>query len=629
MRTVTKLPSLTVERAAYGHAIRRAMRLGGVFSAKAPTRLILVLRLPAEADLTEYAEAIRLVLADVPSKTKFAVVAPKLDRKGNLDAGQVLAELTGPSSLLVLWPFHIRVPEDVFAAADQMLDVDALQPRHLMAAIKQVHGAVVDVETATRILQCRLSTLFAALRSGRPVFAGVERLSAICEFVPPKLEVRGSRLEDLSGYGEAKEWGIALAEDLWLWRSGRIDWADVDRGILLSGPPGTGKTMFAGALAKTCSAHLVATSVSRWQSMGHLGDMLAAMRKSFSEAEARKPCILFLDELDSLGDRQSFSGENGNYCTQVVNGLLELVDGSERLEGVVIVGATNRPDDIDPALLRAGRLDTHIRIPLPGFESRKALSRTYFGPTLTDGDLERLAVATEGFSGADFDRVSREVRRQIRKSKGSVSVDLVLSKLPPPMAIEGELRWNVAVHEAGHAVVGLHLDIGILHCVSIRKEVRRYIGQHDGLALFQMGDAGLRDRRSYLDQIAMHMGGLAAEAVVLGTIFEGAGGADGSDIHQASDLATMMEVQLGMGEGLNYVRVRTAHELDRLRRESAVIARRVEKVLLREQERAKAIVESNRSAVEAIARALCENGFLDGPDVARVLAPHSLRGGNA
>ncbi|CAN7442739.1 ATP-binding protein [Pararhizobium sp. LjRoot235] len=135
--------------------------------------------------------------------------------------------------------------------------------------------------------------------------------------------------------------------------------------MLLSDPPGCGKTSFAAALARTCGVKLVLASAARWQAMGHLGDLLKAMRRAFDDATKNSTSILFIDEFDSFGDRQALSGDNASYSRQVVNGLLECMDGVRGREGVIVIGATNFPALIDEALLRPGRLERHCAIPLP------------------------------------------------------------------------------------------------------------------------------------------------------------------------------------------------------------------------------------------------------------------------
>lgn len=157
-----------------------------------------------------------------------------------------------------------------------------------------------------------------------------------------------------------------------------------------------GKTVFAQALAKSCDVHLVLGSIGRWQAKGHLGDMLKAMRAAFDEARARVPSIMFLEEIDAVGDREKFSDHNAQYCTEVVNALLECIDGAEGREGVVVVGACNHPHKIDAALTRAGRLDRHIRIPLPDRKGREGILRWHLAGALVDADLSDVSERTEG-----------------------------------------------------------------------------------------------------------------------------------------------------------------------------------------------------------------------------------------
>ncbi|PZQ10403.1 MAG: ATP-dependent Zn protease, partial [Ancylobacter novellus] len=146
-------------------------------------------------------------------------------------------------------------------------------------------------------------------------------------------------LDQLHGLGEAGVWGKELAVDLADWKAGRISWADVDRGVLISGPPGTGKTTYARSLARSCGVPVVLASLARWQARGHIGDLLKAMRADFARAIEQAPAIMFIDEIDAVGDREQFDTQNRQYCTEVVAGLLECLDGAEAREGVVVVGA--------------------------------------------------------------------------------------------------------------------------------------------------------------------------------------------------------------------------------------------------------------------------------------------------
>jgi len=190
-------------------------------------------------------------------------------------------------------------------------------------------------------------------------------------------------VETLSGYGAALDWALDLKTDLSLWKSGRLRWDEMSTKLLLSGPPGTGKTMFARALCNTLQVPLLATSVAHWLEPGYLGDVLQAMSAAFSFAADRAPAILFIDEIDNIGRRQTSTGRShDDYWTSLINRMLELLDGTSKSEGVIVVGASNLPERIDPALLRSGRLETHVPIPLPDTDALIGILGRHLGPDL-------------------------------------------------------------------------------------------------------------------------------------------------------------------------------------------------------------------------------------------------------
>ncbi len=609
--------AVTIERLAYGFALRKSARLGGIFQADEDRPVVVVLRLPAGSSLAEYAAAAEIMVAETPALiSKIAVAAPKVPRKGAPDAEVICAEIKKPRSLMVVWPNGHDLPREIALAADRIVEVEEVRPSHLMAAVKATDGRLLDPAMARRLLAHSHADLFAALRRGRPFDVVLRRLDATKP--APEKAKDGPLIEDMVGFGEAKAWGQSLACDINEWKAGRLGWKDVDRGVLLSGPPGTGKTLYAGVLARTCGASLVATSVSRWQSAGHLDDTLAAMRRSFEDAAKSKPCILFLDEFDAIGDRATFrGGEHEIYWTQCVNLLLELMDGHERLEGVVVVAATNFPDKIDPAFRRAGRLDRHIGISLPDHAERRRLASEYFGDHLSERDFDRIAVATSGLTGADFERAGRDARRAGRRAGREIVIDDVLAHLPTPTVIVGPNRRTISLHEAGHAIVGAALEVGVLKTVAVPWETRG--AQPAGFAHFEMDGAQLVNREMLLARIAMILGGRAAEEVILGTAYDGAGAGEGSDLHHASDLATMMVVQFGMGGSLSYRTVKSVADRDRVRADDRAVAARVERILAEQMKRAADIVRARRLAVQTVADILVEKGIVEGEEVHRIL----------
>lgn len=240
-------------------------------------------------------------------------------------------------------------------------------------------------------------------------------------------------VETLSGYGEAKDWALALRDDLALWKAGELAWEAMTTRLLLHGPPGTGKTTFAKAVCNTLQIPLVATSVATWLEPGYLGDVLQRMSAAFDEAANHKPAILFIDEIDGIGRRVDSRREHADYWNSVVNRGLELLDGAVKSSGVIVVGATNNIGAIDAALLRAGRLETHIEIPLPDTEALVGILRHHLKEDV-DQVVRTAPVAGSGNVEAS-DRIGDENRDAGSDAQGQ---PVMAAAAAPPDDASGE-----------------------------------------------------------------------------------------------------------------------------------------------------------------------------------------------
>ncbi|MBB6487946.1 AAA family ATPase [Rhizobium lusitanum] len=461
------------------------------------------------------------------------------------------SDLSGKTRAILISEVN-DLPSLVVVAVEAIIRIEPINERDLREACKRALNVRVTVQQATKLLSFPQNAMFAALRRNRTAAEAIKRLSFSSvdrsATSDPAQETQ-PRLEDLHGYGEAKIWGLQLAADLDLWRQKQLAWSDVDRGLLLSGPPGVGKTIFAQALALTCNVHFIATSVAQWQATGHLGDTLKAMRTDFANASANTPSIIFLDELDSIGDRSTFPADHANYSTQVVNSLLECLDGTSKRDGVIVVGATNHPDKIDPAVRRPGRLDRHVVIGLPNLVDRIAIIRQLLG-SAAPSELGELGLLTESMAGADLAQLVREAKRRARRQRRGVGLEDLTSQLPPLIHVIGEFRRSAAVHEAGHTIVGIRLGYGKFRGAFVHRQLNpRFSEQQAGAAGFDVPIVLLRNDQSYRDQICVTLAGIAAERLIFGSHSNGGE----ADLAEATRLALEMETTAGMGTKLLYL----------------------------------------------------------------------------
>lgn len=355
------------------------------------------------------------------------------------------------------------------------------------------------------------------------------------------------RVSELSGYGPAAAWASDLAQDVEDYRAGRLGWEDVDDGVVLSGPPGTGKTIFASALAATCGLPFIPSSFAHWQGSrgGHLGDVVKAMREVFEFAALNAPCILFIDEVDSI-PRRGGSRDFDDYWRAIVNALLELLDGTNRRPGIIVVAATNNADALDPALVRSGRLDRRFDIDLPDETALRGIIAHHLGGVAEDV-IAPVATALAGsVSGADVARIAREARRAARRAKREVSGEDLLAIAMPPDERSDAARWRTAVHESGHAIAAF-ADGRIPDVLSILMT-----GPIGGNVRLRRDIEGMNLAAGLEREIVVILAGRAAEEVVLGDVGAGSGGMEGSDLHTATGYVSAMLAKLGFGGSLTF-----------------------------------------------------------------------------
>ncbi len=497
------------------------------------------------------------------------------------------------------------LPPAIAVAVDTIVQLGPIEEDDLRRACQSVLQLKVSTNQARQLLAFPQELMLSAFRPNRTAAEVLKRLRSISPNagLGRPIEEPIPRLEELHGYGEAKSWGLQLAADLKLWERGKLKWSEVDRGLLLSGPPGVGKTIFAKALAQTCGVYFKATSVVQWQSRGHLGDLLRAMRADFATAIDNAPSIIFLDELDSIGDRNTFTGEHATYSIQVVNGLLEVLDGAAGRDGLVIIGATNDPSKIDPAVRRPGRLDRHVEIGMPDADDRIAILRQHMGADISL-DLGELGPRTDAMSGADLAQLVRDAKRLARRKGRQVILADLTSQLPQLISISGAYRRSVAIHEAGHTIVGTNLNHGKFRGVFISKQINpRFVLQNTGGAVFEVPVLTIRNEEHYRKEICVRLAGIAAEGLVLGSHDDGAGHGPHSDLAQATQLALEMETKAGMGKYLFQFGRGTSFD-DFGPQQVPWLMDRVHQILREELARAQDILQRERSLLNAVAEAL-------------------------
>ena len=443
------------------------------------------------------------------------------------------------------------------------------------------------------------------------------------------------RFDDVAGVDEAKEELKEVIDYLKTPQRFQALGARIPRGVLLVGPPGTGKTLLAKAVAGEAGVPFFSMSGSDFVEM-FVGVGASRVRDLFVQAQQKAPCIIFIDELDALGKARSVGPMSGNdEREQTLNQLLAEMDGFDPKQGVIIMAATNRPEILDPALLRPGRFDRHVLVDRPDRLGREAILKIHAKKIQLGANvnLKTLAARTPGMAGADLANVVNEAALlAARRNKPAAdmsdfeeAIDRTVAGLEKKQRVMSkEEKERVAYHELGHAITAESLPhTDPVHKVSIIPRGIAALGYTEQLPT---EDRYLMTKSELLDRLAVLFGGRAAEEVVFNESSTGAQ----NDLEKASDMARRMITEYGMSERQGPVTfekerrplfleagysppktysAETAHEIDE----------EVKALVNKAYEKAKSILEAKREVLARIAGILLEKEVLDGDELRRLL----------
>ncbi len=441
----------------------------------------------------------------------------------------------------------------------------------------------------------------------------------------------GIKFSDVAGEDEAKENLSEIVDYLHDPSKYKEIGASMPKGILLVGPPGTGKTMLAKAVAGEANVPFFSISGSEFVEM-FVGMGAAKVRDLFKQAKEKAPCIVFIDEIDAIGQRRDARAMGNDEREQTLNQLLTEMDGFEGNNGVMILAATNRPESLDPALTRPGRFDRRVPVELPDLKGREAILRVHAKHVKTDGsvDFNRIARMSSGASGAELANIVNEAAlRAVRAGRSAAteadmeeSIEVVIAGYQKKNAILTESeRRTVAYHEIGHAIVAAEQS------GSAPVEKITIIPRTSGALGYTMqveeADRYIVTREELENKIATLTGGRAAEETAFGTMSTGAA----NDIEQATKLARAMVARYGMSDSFGMVALETegarylgGESYAQCSPETQTeIDRQVSEIVKAQHDKALKILSERRAKLDELAQYLYEKETITGEEFMKIL----------
>ena len=526
------------------------------------------------------------------------------------DDADVAAAVQIRASLIGITADRKSLPRTLLDLAEHRITLPAIDAGVVSDVIEAVTGKRPDLIDDKMARRVTIETLSIAVRADLGAHRSLARLQRLVG-AGSKVST-GPLLSEMHGLGPAKAVGLEIVASLRAYAAGQLAWADCPKGLLVSGPPGTAKTTIARAMSQEANVNFIATSYAQWQSSGegHLGHVTAAIRKTF--AQIRPPGIVFIDEVDVIPARGRASRDN-SWFTAIVGCLLECLDGFARREGIFVMAACNDPTRLDPALVRAGRLDQHVTIPLPDVPGLIGIFRTYLREELADVDLRAAALAARGHTGADAERWVRIARKTASSAGRTLDLqDLLEAVREGKPELAPETRRLIAYHEAGHAIAHWFLGTAELTSLSITAA--------GGLTESDLGALHTPTQAQLENILVVMLAGRAAEQLVFGEVTAGSAGSPGSDLDRANRLAIQLEAGFGWGAlgPISISETLTGRDLLLFEPLRASVRCRLE----RAQEKAISVLRLNRAALNALAQALLNASYLDRQEIETILAPY-------